>query len=98
MEEEKTQHQKVFELKKWNAVALWSWNTEVENCAICKGNIHEKCVNCTTSPTDPECNLEWGSCNHGFHHHCLSKWLQTRNICPLCQKSWETARIGLVQN
>lgn len=27
---------KVFELKKWNAVAIWYWNTKIENCAICK--------------------------------------------------------------
>ena len=25
-----------FVLKKWNAVVVWSWNTNIEKCAICK--------------------------------------------------------------
>lgn len=37
MEVESSQNSnKVFELKKWNAVAIWYWNTKIENCAICK--------------------------------------------------------------
>ncbi len=36
--------EKRFELKKWNAVALWSWNIQVESCAICKSHIMEPCI------------------------------------------------------
>ena len=25
-----------FEVKKWNAVALWAWDIVVDNCAICR--------------------------------------------------------------
>ena len=40
---------KYFEVKKWNAVALWSWNIHVDNCAICKNHIMEKCIECDAS-------------------------------------------------
>ena len=28
--------QKMFTLKKWNAVAMWSWDVECVTCAICR--------------------------------------------------------------
>ena len=28
--------QKMFTLKKWNAVAMWSWDVECDTCAICR--------------------------------------------------------------
>ena len=31
------------QLKKWNAVALWSWDVEVDNCAICHNLVMELC-------------------------------------------------------
>ena len=30
---------KRFEVKKWNAVATWSWDIVVDNCAICRNHI-----------------------------------------------------------
>lgn len=27
---------KMFTLKKWNAVAMWSWDVECDTCAICR--------------------------------------------------------------
>ena len=37
---------KIFEVKKWNAVALWAWEIDIDVCAICKALIHEPCINC----------------------------------------------------
>ncbi|KAI8814583.1 RING-box protein 1 [Cladochytrium replicatum] len=34
---------KRFEVKKWNAVALWAWDIVVENCAICRNHIMDLC-------------------------------------------------------
>lgn len=40
---EKPREEKLFTLKKWNAVAMWSWDVECDTCAICRvqvmGNI-----------------------------------------------------------
>jgi len=47
--------QKRFEIKKWNAVALWAWgiiifhfinsliDIHVDNCAICRNHIMDPC-------------------------------------------------------
>lgn len=34
---------KRFEVKKWNAVALWAWDITVDNCAICRNHIMDLC-------------------------------------------------------
>ena len=34
--------EKMFSLKKWNAVAMWSWDVECETCAICRVQVMGK--------------------------------------------------------
>jgi len=34
---------KRLEIKKWNAVTLWSWDIVVDNCAICRNHIMDLC-------------------------------------------------------
>ena len=34
--DEKAKEEKLFTLKKWNAVAMWSWDVECDTCAICR--------------------------------------------------------------
>lgn len=31
-----------FTLKKWNAVAMWSWDVECDTCAICRVQVMGK--------------------------------------------------------
>lgn len=37
---------KMFGLKKWNLVAMWSWDVECDTCAICRVQVMGECVPC----------------------------------------------------
>ena len=36
--------ERMFSLKKWNAVAMWSWDVECDTCAICRVQVMDACL------------------------------------------------------
>ena len=89
-----------FTLKKWNAVAVWSWSICTDTCAICRNTLHEPSIEYQANPTtasEEGLSVAWGDCGHVFHLDCISKWFRTRSNCPLCNKEWEFAKIEKVR-
>lgn len=94
----------LFTLKKWNAVAMWSWDVESDTCAICRVQVMDACLRCQAeSKVDAksmgagagkDCVVVWGECNHSFHHCCMSLWIKQNNRCPLCQQEWTVQKLG----
>ncbi|CCF75423.2 RING-box protein 1 [Babesia microti strain RI] len=88
-----------FKIKKWSAVAFWAWDIAVDNCAICRNHIMDMCIECQTNEPACEsdrnkCTIAWGVCNHAFHHHCISRWLKTRQVCPLDNNTWHYQNVN----
>ncbi|MCP9257787.1 Acyl-coenzyme A oxidase [Dirofilaria immitis] len=86
--------QRPFVLKKWNALAMWSWDVECDICAICRVQIMDACLRCQSENKQDECVVVWGECNHSFHNCCMSLWVKQNNRCPLCQQDWQVQRTG----
>ncbi|KAI9638256.1 Rbx1 protein [Dioszegia hungarica] len=85
---------KKLEVKKWNAVALWTWDIVVDNCAICKSHVMDLCLECLANQNTEDCTVAWGMCNHAFHFHCISHWLKSHHTCPLDNTQWELQKYG----
>ena len=100
--EEKNDQSKLFTLKKWNAVAMWSWDVECDTCAICRVQVMDACLRCQAeskadsrlSAAAKDCVVVWGECNHSFHQCCMSLWIKQSNRCPLCQQEWTVQKLG----
>uniref|UniRef100_A0A6N2N6P6 Anaphase-promoting complex subunit 11 n=2 Tax=Salix viminalis TaxID=40686 RepID=A0A6N2N6P6_SALVM len=77
-------------LKRWHAVASWTWDAQDETCGICRMAFDGCCPDCKLPGDD--CPLIWGACNHAFHLHCILKWVNSQTSqahCPMCRREWQ---------
>uniref|UniRef100_A0A8I3S0P7 Zinc finger RING-H2-type domain-containing protein n=1 Tax=Canis lupus familiaris TaxID=9615 RepID=A0A8I3S0P7_CANLF len=84
----------MFCLKKWNAVAMWSWDMECNRCTISWVQVMDACLRCQAKNEQEDCVVVWGECNPSFHNHCMSLWGKQDNHHPLCQQDWVVQRIA----
>ena len=74
------------QIQKINLKVFWNWNTHNDKCPICRNYIFEPSIN---TDNKEKSKAVIGVCGHSFHHDCISNWLQTRNVCPLCNCKWK---------
>lgn len=63
-----------FEIKKWNAVTMWSWDICADTCAICRNNLNEPSIEYQANPSPNNENglsIAFGCCGHVFHLDCI---------------------------
>ena len=70
----------------WLSVASWSWDIRDSYCTVCMYSFETPCPHCKFPGDD--CPPIEGSCGHHFHLHCIYKWLESKDECPLCRVKW----------
>ena len=79
-------------IKRYHAVARWSWNVNDEVCGICQAAFEGTSPNVKYPGED--CPVVFGKCGHAFHLQCVSQWLTTsassnkQQSCPICRAEW----------
>lgn len=77
------------QVKKWHAVAAWTWDAGDDVCGICRTPF-DGCPPEGKYPGD-DSPVVWGACCHAFHLQCIQKWLASsaEQKCPMCRRPWE---------
>ncbi|VUZ43447.1 unnamed protein product [Hymenolepis diminuta] len=89
-----------FQIRKWDACSVWSWDVIHDTCVICRNAMMSPCIHCQAkvgiNSPDEVCAVAWGICNHAYHLHCINRWLESspNSRCPLDNSEWEFSRIG----
>ena len=78
----------MFTIKKLDIVIDSKFNLLNEICPICRNNLDDKCIECENKNDNKICISVIGCCYHGIHEHCIDRWKQTRNVCPLDNTVW----------
>jgi RING-box protein 1 len=81
-----------FDLVNWQPIVNWKYTADNNMCIICRSNIMDLCIECTTSTNQDNimnCKQSFGECGHVFHSHCISKWIKINKTCPIHQTEWK---------
>ena len=63
------------------------WDIEDNSeCSICQQAFESPCPKCKFPGDD--CVPILGECKHTFHLHCIIKWIEENENCPLCRAKW----------
>jgi hypothetical protein len=67
--------------------AITSYDSFNQDCIICHNLFEESCIGC---PDKSTCKMVISECQHGYHNHCINKWLaKGHSACPFCNKPWK---------
>ena len=91
VEAQSQQDSTYYKILKWNAVAMWVYDTISDTCSICRNSLREACITCQANQDKFEGQV-WkkviGKCNHCFHCHCIDEWTKKQNTCPNDVSEW----------
>ena len=78
-------------IEKLNLFPIHSYSVSTKECRICMHDnlICVECLNSCTNIVHNRCPFSRGKCGHGFHKHCINKWLDDGGqVCPICKVMW----------
>lgn len=84
--------EKPIEITNLTLYGTWRFKATYEECPICKGHLEEPCLQCLESHNkgDLSCDASRGKCGHCFHKHCIDKWIEKSQVCPVCTTPYAT--------
>lgn len=63
------------------------WTSVKDICQICGELLSEQCLTCKVYKNN-KCVIEVSTCDHIFHKHCIGRWINKLNICPIDLTQW----------
>ena len=64
----------------------WKYTSLCPECPICFHALQLQCNVCIDKHC--KCTAVIGECNHAYHLHCISEWLNKHNTCPFDKTTW----------
>lgn len=84
---------------KWiRPIGHWYYSLKQEDCAICRVSLNKPAIGFESQHHHDTLQdftaVTEGLCGHAYHKICIQKWLNTRQVCPLCNQAWKSSGSG----